>query len=527
MSDKTPPERNQQPQVPLNELIRNRLDKINNLRAGGINPYPYRYERTHLAAEVTAAYDSLAADETEISLAGRIMLKRKMGKSIFADIHDVSGRIQIYLKIDTVGKDEFKIFDKLDLGDIVGVRGTLFTTKTGEKTVMVLNYEILAKSIHPLPDKHAGLSDPDLRYRRRYADLIVNPEVREAFINRSRIIKSIREFLDGRGFLEVETPVLQPLYGGAAARPFKTHHNTLDTDLYLRIADELYLKRLIVGGFDKVWEYCKDFRNEGMDRLHNPEFSMIELYWAYADYVDIMHLVQDMLRKAVYDLHGSYRLKYKEQEIDFEPDFRAVSMIDAVREVSGVDLGDLDFDEALAAAKQAGLETDGLINWGKVVEAFFEARVEAGLIQPTYIKDFPMEISPLAKVHRSNPRLAERFELYIAGQETANAFSELNDPVDQLARFQAQAEAGRAGDEEAHQLDEDYILALLYGMPPTGGLGIGIDRLVMLLTDTHSIQDVILFPQMRPQPQQSLLTGDLVKRAGEKRRSDKQGAGRG
>jgi len=533
MTEDKQPGANEQPQVPVNELIRVRLEKVDNLREKGIEPYAYRYDRTHDISDTVDNFDRYAESETVLSLAGRIMLKRKMGKSIFADLHDATGRIQIYLKIDNVGKDEFKIFDKLDLGDIVGIKGTLFTTKTGEKTVMVTEYTVLSKAVQPLPDKYSGLVNKDLRYRHRYADLIMNPRVRRTFAKRSRIIKSIRDFLDSKGFLEVETPILQPLYGGAAARPFKTHHNTLDVDLYLRIADELYLKRLIVGGFDKVWEYCKDFRNEGMDRLHNPEFSMVELYWAYADYRDIMSLYQEMMRKVVFDLHGKYKIKFSGHEleteeefdearkagliggnltfegveIDFEPDFKEVSMVEAVKEKTGIDLLSMDFEQARAEAKKFNkaeakkhqIDTAPLKNWGKVVEAFFEETVEADLIQPTIIKDFPREISPLAKVHRDNPRLAERFEVFIGGQEVANAFSELNDPVDQLKRFKEQVEAGRGGDEEAHQLDEDYVLALMYGMPPTGGLGFGIDRLVMLLTNNYQIQDVILFPQMRPE----------------------------
>lgn len=525
MSNDNNPKNDKRQKIPASELIRVRLEKIKNLREAGVEPYAYSYDRTHYTRDAVENFDEFSADETVLSIAGRIMLKRKMGKSIFADLHDITGRLQIYLKVDNVGKDEFKRFDKLDLGDIVGAKGSLFITKTGEKTLMVREYEILAKAVQPLPDKYSGLVNKDLRYRHRYADLIMNPKVRETFRQRSQIIKSIREFLDERGFLEVETPILQPLYGGAAARPFKTHHNTLDYDLYLRIADELYLKRLIVGGFDKVWEYCKDFRNEGMDRLHNPEFSMVELYWAYADYRDIMKLFQDMIRKIVFDLHGAYKIRFtghnceteeafKEQqeqgliggsltfegfEVDFEPPFREISMVDAVKEKTGIDLLPMDYETARAEAKKKGLDVDPLKNWGKVVEAFFEEFVEADLIQPTFIKDFPREISPLAKVHRNNDRLAERFEVFMGGQETGNAFSELNDPADQLDRFKSQVEAGRGGDEEAHQLDEDYVLALMYGMPPTGGLGFGIDRLVMLLTNNYQIQDVILFPQMRPE----------------------------
>ncbi len=515
----------EQPQVPVNELIRVRLEKVDNLREKGIEPYAYRYDRTHDIRDAVDNFEKYAESETTLSLAGRIMLKRKMGKSIFADLHDATGRIQVYVKIDNVGKDLFKVFDKLDLGDIVGVKGTLFTTRTGEKTLSVTEYAVLSKAVQPLPDKYSGLVNKDLRYRHRYADLIMNPRVRDTFAKRGRIIKSIREYLDSKGFLEVETPILQPLYGGAAARPFRTHHNTLDVDLYLRIADELYLKRLIVGGFDKVWEYCKDFRNEGMDRLHNPEFSMVELYWAYADYRDIMNLFQEMIRKIVFDLHGKYKIRFtghsfdtEEEfqaakaadsiggnltfegfEIDFEPEFKEISMVDAVRDKTGLDLLAMDYEGAKAEAKKRGFDTDPLKNWGKVVEAFFEETVEADLIQPTFIKDFPKDISPLAKTHRDNPRLAERFEIFIGGQEMGNAFSELNDPVDQLKRFKDQVEAGRGGDEEAHQLDEDYVLALMYGMPPTGGLGFGIDRLVMLLTNNYQIQDVILFPQMRPE----------------------------
>ncbi len=500
MTDKEQPGHQvQEKQQTLEEVIANRRQKLEELRQAGVNPYPYRFEKTHSADEVIASFDELAADGTVVRMAGRMMLKRKMGKASFADIHDQTGRMQIYVKQDNVGPDSYKVFSKLDLGDFLGVAGTLFTTRTGEKSVNVQELVLLAKSLHPLPDKHAGLVDKEMRYRRRYADLIVNPEVRDTFLKRSRIVQSIREFFTSRGFLEVETPILQPIYGGATARPFMTHHNSLHADLYLRIADELYLKRLLVGGFEKVWEFCKDFRNEGMDRMHNPEFSMVELYWAYADYTDIMKLVEDLFRKVVYDLHGSYKIKYEDHEVDFEPDFRRVSMVDSVKEKAAFDLIDMDFETAKKTAKEAGVEVDAAINWGKVVEACFEHFVEPTLVQPTYIIDFPQEISPLAKVHRDNPRLVERFELFLAGFECANAFSELNDPDDQRRRFEAQTEAAKAGDEEAHVLDEDFLTALMYGMPPTGGLGFGVDRLVMLLTGSHSIRDVILFPQMKPE----------------------------
>jgi len=490
----------EQPQIPLEELIKTRRRKLSELREKSINPYPYKFERTHKVGDALDDFEKLSTDEIIVKMAGRIMLKRKMGKAIFADIHDISGKIQIYARLDNIGKDEFKLFDKkLDLGDMIGVEGTLFTTKSGEKTVMINRFELLSKSLHPLPDKHSGLVDKEQRYRRRYADLIVHPEVRKTFMQRAKIIKSIRDFLNNKDFLEVETPILQPLYGGAAAEPFVTHHNRLDMELYLRIADELYLKRLIVGGFDKVWEYCKDFRNEGMDRLHNPEFSMVELYWAYADYNDIMTLFEDMLRKIAFDLYGKYKIEHEGKTIDFEPPFKVISMVDSVKEATGIDFLSIDFEAAKTEAKKAGFDIDDLISWGKIVEKFFEEKVEPNLIQPTFIKDFPLEISPLAKVHRDNPRLTERFECYIGGLEMGNAFSELNDPDDQKARFEAQVTAREAGDAEAHQLDEDYITALMYGMPPTGGLGFGIDRLVMLFTDSHSIRDVILFPQMRPE----------------------------
>ena len=484
-------------QIPLAELVRNRFEKARELRQQGINPYPYRFDRDHLIGEALESFDALAEKETVVRLAGRVMLKRKMGKVFFADLHDSSGKIQLYVKINNVGEDLFALFDSIDLGDIVGCEGTLFVTRMGERTLSVTRLELLSKALHPLPDKHSGLQDKETRYRRRYVDLIVNPEVRETFVKRSTIVGAVREFLNGEGFLEVETPILQPIYGGASAKPFKTHHNKLDMDMYLRIADELYLKRLIVGGYDRVWEYCKDFRNEGLDRLHNPEFSMFELYWAYADYHDMADLVERLVRHVTRAVHGDYKFTYGEQEIDVEPAFRRVSMIDSVAEATGIDLMAMSFEDARAAALKMELPPDDLINWGKVVEAIWEAKVEPTLIQPTFITDYPVEISPLAKKHRHNERLTERFELFIAGQEVANAFSELNDPVDQLQRFLQQGKALDAGDEEAQPLDDDFITALAYGMPPTAGLGMGIDRLVMLLTNQHSIRDVLFFPQMK------------------------------
>ncbi|HQL23947.1 MAG TPA: lysine--tRNA ligase [candidate division Zixibacteria bacterium] len=484
-------------QIPLADLIRIRYQKACDLQARGINPYPYRYDRDHEIAALLADFDTLAERQTAVRIAGRVMLIRKMGKVFFADLRDQSDRIQIYLKIDTVGEDQFRLFDAVDLGDIVGCEGTLFVTRTGERTLNVRRFELLTKALHPLPDKRAGLTDVEMRYRRRYADLIANPEVRVTFLKRTAIVQAIRDFFNRRGFLEVETPILQPIYGGASARPFKTHHHKLDEDMYLRIADELYLKRLIVGGFEKVWEYCKDFRNEGMDRLHNPEFSMVEAYWAYADYRDMARLVEELVRHVAFAVHGAYRFTYGEREIDVAPPFRWVSMVDSIREAAGLDLMALSYEQARAEAKKMHLPDEDLTNWGKCVEAIWEAKVEPTLVQPTFIADFPREISPLAKVHRENPRLAERFELFIAGQETANAFSELNDPVDQLRRFIEQGKALAAGDEEAQPLDDDFITALTYGMPPTAGLGLGVDRFVMLLTNQHTIREVLLFPQMK------------------------------
>jgi lysyl-tRNA synthetase class 2 len=498
MSDeKKQPQPAEEVQIPLAELVRTRRAKARELIQAGVNPYPYRFEGIRYIGDVLADFDRLAADAAVVRIAGRIMLNRKMGKVFFADLRDSTERLQIYVRRDEVGEDAFKLFDALDLGDIIGCEGTLFVTKTGERTLRVVSFELLTKALHPLPDKHSGLTDKEQRYRRRYADLIVNPEVREVFRRRSRIIQSVREFLNREGFLEVETPILQPLYGGASARPFKTHHFRLDLPMYLRIADELYLKRLIVGGYDKVWEFCKDFRNEGLDRSHNPEFSMVELYWAYADYRDMAELFERLLRFTVFQLNGSYEITFEGNEIDFKPKFRWVTMIGSIKDETGVDFTDLGYEQAKAEAKTLGVGGDELINRGKVIAAVWEARVEPTLIQPTFVADYPLEISPLAKKHREDDRLTERFELFVGAQEMGNAFSELNDPMDQLQRFLQQGKALAAGDEEAQPLDDDFVTALAYGMPPTAGLGFGIDRLVMLLTDQHSIRDVIFFPQMK------------------------------
>ncbi len=504
------PEPVEEIQIPLADLIKTRYQKAVDLAAGGINAYPYRYERSHLISQLQESFDSLSGAETVVRLAGRIMLKRKMGKAGFADVRDSSERIQLYFKLNVVGEEAFALFDSLDLGDIVGCEGTLFVTRTGERTLKVTSFELLTKALHPLPDKHSGLTDKEMRFRRRYADLIANPEVRDIFVMRTRIVRAIRDYLNNEGFLEVETPILQPLYGGGNAMPFKTHHNRLDMDLFLRIADELYLKRLIVGGFDKVWEYCKDFRNEGLDRSHNPEFSMIELYWAYADYRDMATMYENMLRQLVYEIHGTYKIPYGDNEIDFEPPFRWESMIESVNRQTGINFESMSEEEAIAAAREFGIDAEKLINRGKAIEAVWEGAVEPTLIQPTFIADHPVEISPLAKKHRSVEGLTERFELFIGGQEMGNAFSELNDPMDQLQRFLQQGKALQAGDEEAQPLDDDFITALAYGMPPTAGLGFGIDRLVMLLTNQHNISEVLFFPQMKETKEGSVPVSNIL-----------------
>jgi len=496
-ADPASQDNNQEIHIPLAELIRTRYAKARELTAAGIDPYPYRYDRDHQIADALTDFDTLVESKTIIKIAGRIMLIRKMGKVFFANVRDASGQIQLYVRINNVGQDLFDLFNTFDLGDIIGCEGTLFVTRMGERTLSVTSFELLAKALHPLPDKHSGLTDVETRYRRRYVDLIANPEVRDTFVLRSRIIRATRDYINNEGFLEVETPILQPQYGGASAKPFETHHHRLDMTMYLRIADELYLKRLIVGGYDKVWEYCKDFRNEGMDRSHNPEFSMIELYWAYADYHDMAQLVENLWRHVTKEIHGGYTFTYGDHVINVEPKFRWISMTDSIKEQTGLDLLAMSFDEAKAAALKLGIDEEDLINWGKTVEAVWEAKVEPTLIQPTFITDFPVEISPLAKKHRENDRLTERFELFIAGQEMGNAFSELNDPADQLSRFLQQGKALDAGDEEAQPLDDDFITALTYGMPPTAGLGFGIDRMIMLLTNQHSIRDVLFFPQMK------------------------------
>lgn len=496
-------------QEELNVLMLRRRQELEELRKLGIEPYPPAFERTDFSKDILERFKDDAPPE-RVSVAGRIMSLRRMGKASFCHIQDSKGKIQIYLKKDDLGKtyDAFKL---LDIGDIIGVKGFVFRTKMGEITIHAEQLTLLAKSLRPLPvvkekiDEHGNrivydpFSDKELRYRQRYVDLIVNPDVRETFIKRATIIRTIRAFLDNRGYLEVETPVLQPVYGGARARPFKTHHNALDIDLYLRIADELYLKRLIVGGFDGVYEIAKDFRNEGMDRTHNPEFTMLELYVAYQDYNWMMDLVEQLLTEVARAVHGKLTFVSGSHEIDFTPPWKRIRMFDAIQQYTGFALRGKSESELRAIAQKLHVDLEGVTGVGGIVDEIFSEKVQPHLIQPTFIIDYPIELSPLAKRHRAEPDLVERFELFVNGQELANAFSELNDPLDQRARFEEQMKLRAKGDEEAHMIDEDFLRALEYGMPPTAGLGIGIDRLTMLLTNRDSIRDVILFPQMKPE----------------------------
>ncbi|CAN5626117.1 lysine--tRNA ligase [soil metagenome] len=503
----------------LSQLLRHRREKLDALRERGIEPFAYAFERTHRTDQALSHFDGAESEgtlseggETEsLRLAGRMVSWRSHGKSAFAHVEDGGGRIQLYFRLNTLGEDAFRMLDLLDLGDWIGVHGPMFRTRTGEATVKVEGWEVLAKSLRPLPFGkeemdaetgtrvvHSGFQDQQARYRQRYADLAVNPEVREVFLKRTRLIRALREFLDARDFIEVETPVLQPLYGGAAARPFTTHHNALDTTLYLRIADELYLKRLIVGGFERVYEIGKDFRNEGIDRSHNPEFTMLEYYQAFADYEEMMEGVEALLRHVVTAVNGSERIRVQEVEIDFESRFRRLPFMEGLNAKLGADAGELPDAELRSRAEvlgETGLEG---ASRGRLLDKLFGALVEPDLIQPTFVVDYPVELSPLAKTKRGDDRLTERFELYVSGRELANAFSELNDPLDQRARFEAQVVAREAGDDETHPVDEDYLRAMEYGMPPTGGVGIGVDRLAMLVTDSASIRDVILFPTLRP-----------------------------
>ena len=502
----------------LSQVRKHRLDKLAAIRARGLEPYPYSYDRTHLATEAVSLFDQAeraeeldeSGDGERVSVAGRIMSYRSHGKSAFAHIEDRSGPVQIYFRKDVLGDELFEALEILDLSDWIGVAGVLFRTRTGEVTVRVKDWTLLSKSLRPLPlgktetdeetgerSTFGGFTDKEARYRQRYADLAVNPEVRKVFRDRAKIISELRRFLDGEDFLEVETPALQPLYGGAAARPFVTKHNALDRSLYLRIADELYLKRLIVGGLGRVYEICKDFRNEGIDRFHNPEFTMLEFYQAFIDYKGLMDLTERMLAQVVQAVTGSLKIVYQGHEIDFTGPYERVPMLGRLSEALGTDVRELSAADLRTEAerlKAPDLEGAG---WGKLIDKLFAELVQPKLVQPTFVMDHPKELSPLAKAHRDDPELTERFELFVAGEEIANAFSELNDPIDQRQRFEAQTRLKEAGDDETHPIDEDFVRALEYGMPPTGGLGMGVDRLTMLLTDQPSIRDVILFPTLR------------------------------
>ncbi len=494
-------ENNRQTEKELNEVLRIRRDKLGVLRESGRDPFEVTsFDRKDMAADIKADYE--AYEGKIVTIAGRLMAKRVMGKMSFADLSDRSGRIQLCVKRDELGDDEYKIYKKYDIGDIVGVTGEVFKTKMGEITVRASSIKLLSKSLRPLPEKFHGMTNTDLRYRQRYVDLIMNDEVRRTFELRSVIIRAIRSFLDERGFMEVETPILNTIPGGAAARPFITHHNTLDIDMYMRIAPELYLKRLIVGGFEKVYEMGRLFRNEGMDVKHNPEFTSVEVYEAYADYEDMMDLTEDLFKYVAEKALGTTKLTYQGEEIDLGGKWERLTMLDAIKKYAGIDLREAaTAEEAIDMAKAAGVEFDDdapKMSKGEVISYVFEEKVEESLVQPTFIYEYPVEISPLAKRYADNPDFTERFEVFITRREFGNAFSELNDPIDQKERFIKQVEKREAGDDEANMMDEDYVNALEYGLPPTGGLGIGVDRLVMLLTDSSSIRDVLLFPTMKP-----------------------------
>ncbi|SFM31277.1 lysyl-tRNA synthetase, class II [Paenibacillus sp. 1_12] len=487
----------------FNELLQIRRNKLDELRGLGVDPFGQKYNVTHHAGDLLHAYDNQSHEELdalslEVSLAGRIMQKRGMGKAGFAHIQDITGKIQLYVRQDALDPIQYQAFNLLDIGDIIGVLGTVFKTKTGELSIKVNQVVVLSKSLLPLPDKFHGLKDVELRYRQRYVDLIMNQEVQATFIQRSKIIQSMRRYLDSHGYLEVETPTLHSIAGGAAARPFNTHHNALDMQLHLRIAIELHLKRLIVGGMEKVYEIGRVYRNEGTSTRHNPEFTMIELYEAYADYLDIMKLTETLIAHIAQEVLGSTKIQYQGQEIDLTPEWRRVSMVDAIKEVVGVDFSKhMTDEEAHQLAKEHKVHVEPMMTFGHIVNQFFEAFVEETLIQPTFVYGHPVAISPLAKKNAQDPRFTDRFELFIVAREHANAFTELNDPIDQRERFESQLVEREQGNDEAHEMDEDFLRALEYGMPPTGGLGIGIDRLVMLLTDSPSIRDVLLFPSMR------------------------------
>lgn len=500
MSEKNNIQNNETEELDINHLMQIRRDKLKELQEAGKDPYEItKFNRTNTAGEIKQNYEEF--EQKDVTVAGRIIAKRIMGKASFCTIQDSDEKIQSYVSINDLGEEAYKAFKTWDIGDIIGITGFVFKTRTEEISIHAKEVTLLSKSLRPLPEKFHGLRDTDLRYRQRYVDLIMNPEVKKTFEIRSKIITEIRNILDQKGYLEVETPMLNTISGGATAKPFVTHHNALNIDMYLRIATELNLKRLIVGGYDKVYEIGRIFRNEGMDVRHNPEFTSIELYEAYSDYNDMMNIVEELFSKVSMKVLGTTKVNYQGQDIDLAPGWKRITMIDSIKEVTGIDFNEINTDEeAVALAKERGIEIPDKTKEtrGDVISLFFDEYVEKTLLQPTFIYDYPIEISPLAKKKKEDPRLTERFEAFIGGREYGNAFSELNDPIDQYERFKKQVEAREAGDEEAGMMDEDFIQALEIGLPPTGGLGIGIDRMIMLLTDSASIRDVLLFPTMKP-----------------------------
>lgn len=490
---------NEELELDVNKLMQVRKEKLDELQKAGKNPFEVtKYDIENYSKQIKDNYEEY--EQKDVSVAGRIIAKRIMGKASFCTIQDCQGKIQSYVSINDLGEESYKLFKTYDIGDIIGIKGFVFKTRTEEISIHAKEVKLLTKSLRPLPEKFHGLKDMDLRYRQRYVDLIVNPEVKDTFVLRSKIIKEIRKFMDEKGYMEVETPMLTTVATGDAARPFITHHNTLDLQMYLRIAPELNLKRLIVGGFDKVFEIGKNFRNEGMDIKHNPEFTNMELYSAYEDYNDMMDMAEQLISTVATNVLGSSKITYQGTEIDLTPAWRRITMIDAIKEVTGIDFNTVKTDEeAKALAKEKGVEYEEIKNTrGHIINEFFETFVEETLIQPTFIMDYPVEVSPLTKRKKDDPSLVERFELFIGGREYGNAYSELNDPIDQYERFVKQVEAKEKGDEEAGGMDEDFVNALEIGLPPTGGLGIGLDRLIMLLTDSASIRDVLFFPTMKP-----------------------------
>ena len=498
MAEQNQQPKNQKPVRSESEEYAVRSQKLEGLREAGMDPFvQVKFDRTNYTTDITGNYDEM--EGKIVRLAGRMMSKRIMGKMSFSDMMDRYGRIQLVVRRDVLGDEEYKAYKKMDIGDIIGIEGEVFRTQKGEISVRVSELTLLSKSLRPLPEKWHGLTNTDIRYRQRYVDLIVNPEVRKTFENRSKILREIRNFMDSRGFMEVETPCLNTIPGGAAARPFITHHNALDIDMYMRIATELHLKRLIVSGLEKVYEIGRIFRNEGMDTRHNPEFTTIELYQAYTDYNGMMDITEDMVIHCCEKVLGTTKVVYEGTELDFTKGWRRMTMAEAVKEYSGLDFMAMDPEQALEAVKAAGFEVEkGKESWGDLMAMVYDETVEENLIQPTFIMDYPVEISPLAKRKPSDPRLTERFECFVYGRELCNAFSELNDPVDQRQRFERQVELRNAGDDEANMMDLDYLNAMEYGLPPTGGMGMGIDRLVMFLTNSSSIRDVLLFPTMKP-----------------------------